>query len=93
MLDRTVHATEALLVRAKRAFRNAYERGGAAVRIPSTSCASRRSRRPRPALRRRPARRLAAALDAAGLPTVNLPERSTTMTDTATATAAARTAR
>jgi uncharacterized glyoxalase superfamily protein PhnB len=36
-------------------------------------------------------RRIAAALDAAGLPTIDLPERSTTMTDTTTTTAATTT--
>ena len=57
-LDRTVHATEALLVRARNAFRVAYARGECDDLTRSTRCASRTSRsrpvrRSQPRLRRR----------------------------------------
>ena len=66
-------------MRARRAFRDVYEeeaRRDATTR--STSCGSSTSRRrPTPASSPACATALVAALDAAGLPTVHLPERST----------------
>ena len=45
MLDRTVHATEALLVRARNAFRRAYSAGGSAMTDPFLGPVSNRRRR------------------------------------------------
>ena len=97
VLGRTVHATEALLVRARRAFRDVYEAGRRCGRDDRSVRAAPRRRRagpPRSPLRRPPARPgRAPPLDAADLPTIPLPERTTAMTDTATTAAATPDAR
>ena len=72
VLDRTVHATEALLVRAKRAFRARLRGGGAVTTDPFEQLRvadepGRPDRRFVAGLRNR----VVAALDAAGLPTID----------------------
>ena len=100
VLGRTVHATEALLVRARRAFRDVYEpdeqepgkEGAAMTNDPFEQLRVRdEPALPDPRFTARLRARLVAALElsaATDLPTIPLPERTTAMTDTATSTAA-----
>ena len=89
VLGRTVHATEALLVRARRAFRDVYETGSRrcgrderSVRAAPRRTTSRPAPTPRFVARLRGPRR-APRSTSDRLPTIPLPERTTTMTDTA----------
>ena len=84
-LDRTVHATEALLVRAKRAFRQLYGSPEGRDVVSTDPFDQLRPVDPPPPTARFVARlrgRIQAALTDADLPVIDLPERTTTMTDT-----------